>query len=282
MVRLLLLLLLASLCASPVQAQPPEAAVLAYAEGRYEQALALLPENAEVPDNAECHMLRADCLQKLGDAGLALDYYDRARILGYHKDDLYLNRGICKTTLGMHDEARTDLAQYIEHNPNDAKGYYWMGTVEYYNMDNKASIRYLNEAIWYDSLYAAAYFLRGANYVEQGKSLLALEDFDLAYKTDPTLYRAKLNTAILMLDMQSYRGALEMFSELSLENLDITAEALYYRGETNFRLHDTEGACIDWSESASLGDIDAAENFRRLCLDRSGKPKFKRRTYGEF
>jgi hypothetical protein len=47
-------------------------------------------------------------------------------------------------------------------------------------------------------------------------------------------------------------------------------------------LHDMEGACAEWRESAALGDKDAENNFKKICLDKSGKVRFKKRNYAEF
>jgi len=262
--------------------QGEEEAMRLYASGSYESAIALIGSNETSESDPALLKLKADCFQKTGEAELALEYYDRSRLLGYRGDDLFLNRGICKTALGYYDPARQDISQFLEKNPEDARAYYWLGTVEYFQMDNKASVRYLDEAIWYDSSYAAAYFLRASNYAEQGKNLIALEDFMQAYTLDSSLTRAKLHAAALMLDMERYRNAIELLSELKLEGADVAPEAMYYLGEARYRMHDQEGACLEWSEGASLGDIDAAENYRRLCVVRSGKPKFKRRTFGQF
>jgi hypothetical protein len=46
-------------------------------------------------------------------------------------------------------------------------------------------------------------------------------------------------------------------------------------------LHDLEGACIDWSESAQLGDRDAQHNHKKVCAEK-GKLKNKKRTYFQF
>jgi tetratricopeptide (TPR) repeat protein len=171
---------------------------------------------------------------------------------------------------------------YIQRNENDPKGYYWMATVEYMNMENRASLRYLDEALWRDSTYADAYYLRAANYADQKKVNLALEDFQLAYELDPTMHRAKMNMGIILLDMGRFRSAIEVFSELKLENIEYTAEVLYFRGEALYNLHDMEGACGDWVESAEMGDNDAEFNYRKLCIDKNDKPRFKRRTYFQF
>ncbi|MCC6599276.1 MAG: hypothetical protein IT223_01215 [Crocinitomicaceae bacterium] len=254
-----------------------------YKSGNYETAIqqadVFLKEN---PDHPEALKIKADCYQKMMEYDLALANYDRARLSGYKQSGIYLNRGICKLSMDMTEEARIDLVTYISKEPEDAKGYYWMGTLEYLNLDNKASLRYLNEALLLDSTYSDAYYLRAANYIEQKKNLFAMDDFEMAYRFNPQLYRAKMNMAVILLDMGNYNASLELLSELQLEDIDFVAEVLYYRGETLFMMHDSEGACKDWKEAAVSGDRDAQENYQRLCLNREGKPRFKRRSYGQF
>ncbi len=259
-----------------------EQAMASYQSGEYEKALSNVEIAVSQHASPDALMLRADCLQKLGDYSKALDEYDKAKSSGYAKDDLLINRGICKTTLGLMESARIDLLEYIRRNEEDPRGYYWMGQLEYLNMENKASLRYLDEALWRDSTYADAYYLRAANYADQRKLNLALEDFQEAYVLDPKMHRAKLNIAIIMLDMGQNRNAMEVLSELKLENIDFTAEVLYYRGEALYNIHDMEGACGDWVEAAEMGDSDAEYNYRKLCIDKHDKPRFKRRTYFQF
>jgi tetratricopeptide (TPR) repeat protein len=259
-----------------------EQAMASYQAGEYAKALSNVEIAVSQHASPDALMLRADCLQKLGDYSKALDEYDKAKSSGYAKDDLLINRGICKTTLGLMESARLDLLEYIRRNEEDPRGYYWMGQLEYLNMENKASLRYLDEALWRDSTYADAYYLRAANYADQRKLNLAMEDFQEAYVLDPKMHRAKLNIAIILLDMGQNRNAMEVLSELKLENIDFTAEVLYYRGEAYYNIHDMEGACGDWVEAAEMGDSDAEYNYRKLCIDKHDKPRFKRRTYFQF
>lgn len=255
-----------------------------YVAGEYEKAVPQLSELLTSTDlkNGEAYKLRADCFQKMGENGMAREDYDRARLYGYDLDDLYLNRGICKTSLSMFEDARQDLIVYVEKNQEDARGYYWMANLEYMNMDNKSCLRYVDEALFLDSTYADAYYLRGAVYVEQGKMNFAFEDFEMAYSLDPHLFRAKLNIAVLLLDAGQYQNALELLVELKTEPIDFIGELLYYSGEALYMLHDMEGACDEWREAASLGDKDAENNFKKICLDKSGKVRFKRRNYAQF
>jgi tetratricopeptide (TPR) repeat protein len=257
-------------------------ALALYSTNNYEKALNDVDIAVQQHASPEALMLRADCYHKLDDFSHALDDYDRAKSAGYSKDDLYLNRGICKISLSLIESAKVDLNMFIQRNENDPRGYYWMATAEYMNMENRASLRYLDEALWRDSTYADAYYLRAANYADQHKLNLAMEDFQQALELNPKMHRAKMNMAIILNDMGQYRNSIEMLSELKLENIDFTAQVLYYRGEALYNLHDMEGACGDWVEAAEMGDDDAEYNYRKLCIDKHDKPRFKRRSYFQF
>lgn len=277
-----LFLFVSLLCSALSNAQSPlKLAQEHYAAGRYEEALASANVAVSMDRIPEALYCRANAHHKLGHFTEALDDYDRAKIGGYQDDEIYLHRGICKVSLMMYESARIDLMHYLEYHLDDARPYYWLATVEYMNMENKSSLRYLDEALAIDSTYADAYYLRAANMAELNKNNLALEDFQSALQYNPKLQRAKLNMAIILIGMGQYDNALEMLSELRLESVDFLSEVLYYRGETLYYLHDMEGACTDWNDSAQLGDRDAQQNHKRVCAEK-GKLKNKKRTYFEF
>lgn len=252
-----------------------------YEAGRYEQAIAAATVALGGESNAEAYYCRANAHHKLGHFTEALDDYDRARINGYSNDELYLHRGICKVSLMMYESARIDLMEHLEYHQDDARPYYWLATIEYMSMENKSSLRYLDEALALDSMYADAYYLHAANMAELNKTNLALEDFQNALIYNPKLLRAKFHMAVLLIGMGQYDNALELLSELRLEDVDFISEVLYYRGEVLYYLHDLDGACIDWNESAQMGDRDAQHNHKKVCAEK-GKLRNKKRTYFQF
>ncbi|MDZ4750814.1 MAG: hypothetical protein SGI87_04285 [Flavobacteriales bacterium] len=254
----------------------------AYKSARYGEAKSILDSLLLVSQDADSYMLRADCLHKEESYQAALADYDRAALFGYKRDDLYLNRGVCKSSLHMYDEARLDLMTYLARHENEAAPYYWIGVVEYMTMQNRAAIRYLDEAIFLDSNYTAAYYLRGAAFVEQGKNLLAMEDFTESYRLDPELLRAKFHIALLYMDMGQDAKAIETLSELKLEDTEYLTEILYYRGLAMFNLHDLDGACNDWVDASAMGDEEAEYSYRHVCLKKDGRPKLKKKHYVEF
>jgi len=282
MKSILFLFTLTMLVSFRAAAQTPlEIAQAHYAAGRYDDALAAVGVAVTTDRSADALFCRANIHHKLGHFTEALDDYDRAKLAGYSNDELYLHRGICKASLMMYESARIDLMHYLEYNPDDAHPYYWLASIEYMNMENKSSLRYLDEALAIDSTYADAYYLRAANMAELNKMNLSLEDFQSALYYNPKLQRAKLNMAVILIGMGQYDNALELLSELRLENVEFLSEVLYYRGETLYYLHDLDGACNDWNDSANMGDRDAQQNHKRVCADK-GKLKNKKRTYFQF
>ena len=282
--RFLKFLLLKSFLCSFLWSDAQSAMVLAqqhYDAGRYEKCITAASVALGEEAGAEAYYFRANAHHKLGHFSEALEDYDRARINGFSEDELYLHRGICKISLMMYEAARIDLTQHLELRPEDAPTYYWLATLEYMNMENKASLRYLEETLAIDSAYADAYYLRAANMAEMNRNNLALEDFQLALQYNPKLLRAKFNIAVLLIGMGQFENAIELLSELQLENADFISEVLYYRGEAMYYMHDMEGACTDWKESAQLGDRDAQQNLKKVCGDK-GKLKSKKRTYFAF
>ena len=251
-----------------------------YAAQRYEQAIQAATVAIGGESSAEAYFCRANARHKLDLFTEALDDYDRARLNGYSNDDLYLNRGICKVSLKMYEAARLDLMHYLEYNQEDARPYYWLATVDYMNMENKPSLRYLEEALAIDSTYADAYFLRAANMIELNDKGSAIDDFRMALQYDSKMYRAKFHMAILLKGRGQYDQALQLLSELRLEDTDFISEILYYRGEVLYYMHDFEGACKDWNESAQLGDRDAQQNYKRVCADK--RKMKKKKTHFEF
>jgi tetratricopeptide (TPR) repeat protein len=246
-----------------------------YSAGRYEQAIQAATVAIGGETSAEAYFCRANARQKLDLFTEALDDYDRARVNGYSHDELYLNRGICKVTLKLYDSARLDLMHYLEYNNEDARPYYWLATIDYMNLENKPSLRYLEEALAIDSTYADAYYLRAANMVELKKNDMAIDDFQKALQYDSKMHRAKFHMAVLLTETGRYDYALELLSELRLENIDFISEVLYYRGEVFYYLHDFDGACMDWKASAELGDKDAQQNHKRVCADKRKMKKKK-------
>ncbi len=258
------------------------AAEAQYGKGHYEAAEESLRRIDQDDWTAEVYLLHGNCLHKMDRLVEALNDYDRAKILGLNDETLYLSRGICKTSLGYLESARTDLAMALSFNRANALAYYWLAVVEYLSLDNRASIRYLDEAIYLNPSFAEAYYMRGANYAEMGKAYFALDDMRSALREMPEHHRARFQSAVLTMDLGGCEKALEIFDQLMLLETDFTSEILYYRGWCYYLMNDNTSACNDWMEAARMGDAYAEESHLKGCVSEGGKPRLKRMSYGRF
>jgi len=252
-----------------------------YGRNRFEQILAEseLRKGDLEPDEV---LLIADCHQKMGEFHTALTQYNLAERRGCTDEKLLLHRGICFMSLQDFESGVIDLTTYLRKNEGDPSAYYWLGELEYRRMENKFSLDYLDEALKLDSSYRDAYFLRGANYVELRRYQLAYEDFAEVFQLDPEMYRAKYYMAMCAVEMTQYETAIELLSELILEDTGFPADVFSLRAEAHYLQREYEDACADWDEAAQLGDDGAKENFKQVCTEKSGKPRFRKKGYFEF
>lgn len=279
--RLLILLVFSAPFALVAQNKLDDA-FLAFSDENYEHAIELVTEVLENEKLADGYMLRADALHKQSNFINALADYDFAEKLGYSDDDLFQNRGICRSSLGMYDAAEKDFWRHLEVHPENAKSHYYLGVIDYMNGLMKDAIEHLDYALKFDADFMPSWYLKGAVYGEMGSYKKAKQAFDKASELAPDFHRVKMNLAILHLEQMQYEDAEYILSELILADESLTAEVFYYRGEARHFLKNHVGACEDWTEAAALGDDDAQANYDRICLKGKVNVKKKKRVYAEF
>mgnify|MGYP002632043837 CR=1 FL=1 len=277
-----LILLLAQTSIGQSASEHFKSAQALYATGNFEQAIEELDRAIELNKSGDSYKLRADCFQKLGQLTSAMADYEFAEKRGCTALDLYLNRGICRTSLGMYDAAEKDLTSHIKAFPRSAVACYYLAVVAYLQMDNNLSLEWLNDALDYDPDYMAAYYLRGANYFEKGKLSKAEDDFRTAFSLDPTESRGALNLARILLEQLKVEEAMEQLLSISTEDKALITEINYYLAEAYFSLHNEDKACEYWLLAADQGDADAKRNHENICQKQNGRHKVKRTSFGEF
>jgi tetratricopeptide (TPR) repeat protein len=257
-------------------------AYLAFADENYELTVELVTEVVENEKLAEGYMLRADALHKQSNFINALADYDFAEKLGYSDDDLFQNRGICRSSLGMYDAAEKDLWRHLEIHPENATSHYYLAQIDYMNGLMKDAMEHLEYALKFDDEHMPSWYLKGAAYGEMGDYKKAKQCFERAAALKPEFHRIQLNIALIYLEQLRYADAEFILQELRLADESLVAEVLYYRGEARYFQKDIEGACEDWTEAAALGDEDAQVNYDRICVKQKENLKKKKRTYAEF
>lgn len=253
-----------------------------YAVGKYDEAIILLNQAIALGKQGEHYKLRGDCFQKKGEFASALADYDFAERRGCTALDFHLNRGICRISMGMYEQAERDLYRHLEAFPEEAKAHYYLGASAYMQFENKISTRHLEDALLIDDDYMDAHYLMGANYAETGKTALAEQSFQICRELKPDFARIDLNLAILAIENLDPDGALEILSNLVPEDDAMKAEIHFHLGEAYFAMHDKMQACEQWNAAADLGDTFAKRNHQNICVKGNDRHKKKKTTFAEF
>ena len=243
----------------------------AYNSDRFEQCLATLDEVR----GAESLFLQANCHQKLGDCYTALGLYNSAESSGCSHENLHLNRGICRLTLGMIEPAEQDLKRHLRSAPQHERALYYLAQLEYMRFAGVASMNYLDRCLGVNPDNTDALYLQGGNYVDQERYPLAADAFREVLSIDPEHFMAQKALAQVLLYEGQASEALALLEVLESDDNDVQAELYFYQAEAHYLLHQRDLACEFWDKSASMGDKDAARNHTTIC--EKGKDKLRRK-----
>ncbi|MBS1489644.1 MAG: tetratricopeptide repeat protein [Bacteroidetes bacterium] len=138
-------------------------------------------------------------------------------------------RGHAQEKMENYAAAIADFTQALELNPSLDAAYLDRGTARFLSHDYPQALLDFSQAIRISPAYAQAYSSRGQTYLKLKNYAAALTDFDKAIQLDP-------------------------------------AHALAYFGRGIARqATGKKGACADWSRSAQLGNLEAADFMKVHC-----------------
>lgn len=250
-----------------------------YEEGQILKVLDLLSE----PLTAEYTFLKADCLHKQGSFNEAIVLYNEALLMLENNGLLNLNAAICQHSAGNYELSDKGLEAASKLMGRSPKISYYLGANRYMENDLLVAIDYLKEAIAADSSYFDAIYLLAACKAELDQREEASELYNKCAELQPEMVRVNLNRANLLFDDGRYSQALDMFSVLiSSSDKEIRKEAYYFRAACRFYLHDSSGACDDWTIAAKMGDEDAREHILTQCQGKTKKLKTRKSSYNAF
>lgn len=252
-----------------------------YGNEKFQEAIDFLDQAIAQGKQGNYYKLRGDCFQKQGNFGSALADYDFAERRGCTDLDLNLNRGICRISMGLFEQAENDLNVHLEAFPDDAKAHYYLGEASYMMFENKASVAHLADAIMIDDDYMEAHYLMGANYSEMGKMNLAEEEFQTCRRLKPEYMQIDLNLAILALDDSNPDEAISILSRIAPDSDQLKAHVHFYLGEAYYALHDKDQSCLQWAAAAELGDSYGKKNYENICVKQNGRHKKKKTSFVE-
>ena len=250
-----------------------------YNAGQISDVLEILSD----PESAEFVYLKADCLHKLGDFDEAIVLYNEALKALPYNQQLILNAAICNHSAGNYLDSDKGLTAAKKLSGNSPKINYYFGANRYMEGELIQAVDYLNDALATDKEYFDAIYLLAACKAKLGEREAAAELYDQCAKLDPEMKRVNLNRANLLFDDAKYAQALDVYSRLlTCKDRDVIKEAYYFRAACRFYLHDSEGACEDWTAAAKMGDEDAREHVLTQCQGKTRKLKTRKSSYNAF
>ncbi len=223
--------------------------------------------------------LLANAQMKIGRFAEAKTHYES---ISYHNDNYPLNYGICLLKNQLFELAFAQLNDYYLNHGEEYKAIYWLGECYYYMQKPKEALRVLQKAVDSFPDDPDAFYLMGIIHTEKGDYEKAFIYFQAAYDTKNTLLDAKFNMGLTKFYAQQLESAEEILSELALEKTPLIPEVLALLGEIRYRLHDEEGACEYWKEAINYGNEESKENHQKVCFDKKGGPKFKKKSFVSF
>ncbi|MBS1583569.1 MAG: tetratricopeptide repeat protein [Bacteroidetes bacterium] len=243
-----------------------DAARNAYTAGRLDSALALVDHAIRIdPKLAKAYKLRGDVYQRSKEFEPALADYKTAENLDPSDARLYVSRSALRITDGNLKGALRDADKAVDLDPTDADAWYNRGCALYLSGNIEASLKDANKAIRLRPAFADAIYLRGVIKGEQYHEEEGVGDIEEALKLDPHIPGGLMSLAILLFEGERYEEAITKFTEVLAKDTTELAAAHYYRGDSYYHLQDKEHACIDWTESARLGDKDAVFIKKNYC-----------------
>jgi tetratricopeptide (TPR) repeat protein len=223
--------------------------------------------------------LSANTKMKLGKFQEAKSFYES---IGFQPEDYSLNYGICLLKNNLFDEAFKQLNGYYVGHEEEYRAIYWLGECYYYLQKPKEALRVLQRAIDAFPEDPEAYYLMGIIYTERGDYEKSFLYFQAAFDTKPSLLEAKFNMGMAKYYAQQLEAAEEIFSELALEKTKNLPDILMILGEIRYKQHDEEGACEYWKEADGYGNVEAKEQYNRVCIDKKGNVRFHKKSFVSF
>lgn len=290
MTRSLLLAALFAPCSLLAQRTAQEhlaAARTAYEADTLSLALAYADSAVELDANIIGGLkLRGDIKQRQRNFHGAMMDYTRAEKVEPENPRLYVSRSAVHITEGNLKEAVQDCDHALKLDPNDADAWYNRACADYMGHSNEGAMRSLEKAVKLKGDHADALFLRGVVRGEQYKEAAGIVDIQAALAINPNIPGGWMSLGVLQFENEQYQEGIESFTRAIDADDHEKMVAYYYRGDCYYHLEDKDNACINWRQSAKLGDKDAQFIVKNYCNTDAEtipkKPKKRRNTVIEF
>jgi tetratricopeptide (TPR) repeat protein len=161
---------------------------------------------------------------------------------------------------GYHEEALAAAGRAIRLKPEDHRGFFARGIIEYRQRNPKQAIHDLTEAIRRAPTVSGPYYFRGRSYEFLGTDSAAISDFDRARALDPSENLAKLLRSVSASYLQRAGESIDRSDlDRAADYLDVahrlnpsSADVLIVRAALRIERHEERRAFADLDRAAEL------------------------------
>ncbi len=213
-----------------------EQAIAYFNEANREKGYELLNRAlADQPDYYEALYAKSYYLLEDEEYEQAILIYDSLLFKYPEKSELYLYRGRAHLYQADFERAELDYLRAWELDSSNTETNNALGGL-YFIIDlYKDAIHYFNKILKIDSKNFFAQYYRAYSFYLDGDFRSARLGIEACLQTKPGDADARLLKAQVMIAQRQYKGAIELFEEMSKENLSMEIDDFYYWGLAYFR-----------------------------------------------
>tara|TARA_B100001057_G_C22849907_1_gene950570 strand:+ start:112 stop:3132 length:3021 start_codon:yes stop_codon:yes gene_type:complete len=254
-----------------------------------------------MPDNASYYYGRAILFEIIKNYPNAIADLNKAIEFSTNVDYFFFKRAELKSQINDYEGSLNDYSKTVELNVNFPDVYFRRASVKYDLEDFEGAINDLTTVIDKDDKpYADVYKFRAEIKLISDDSKGALNDLNIALSIDPNDYELYVVRGSVKNNLDDFVGSIKDFNK-SIELIDEPTALIYDqiasvrresgdpkgaiedynkalsidpnytssiggRGTAKSYLKDMEGACADWNEALSQGDVFYKEKIDEFCL----------------
>ncbi len=150
----------------------------------------------------------------LGNADLAIDYYQRAISIEPTNSTAHYNLALTYSDLDRVEDARKEYEKTIQYDPNYTPAYNNLATILFDSGNKEKAIKILSDALVIDPSFVVARGNRSIFYMETNQLQLALSDLEILVSTVPGDPMFLLNKGVVLKRLEREDEALIVYNEL--------------------------------------------------------------------
>lgn len=181
-----------------------------------------------------------------------------------NRKDPQLYKAIQKYNAGNFKAALIGLDIYVDNNPKDVEGNFYLANAMFRTNDPKGAMKHFNKVIELDPKHYMAFKDRGKLKASMKDYRGSIDDFNRSIELNPDFMDAYFNRGLSKHKLRQFKASADDFTRV-IEDNPKDFEAYFARANSRYGNDEKEAACKDYSKSAELGFFEAYDVIKMKC-----------------